>query len=122
MCSRERGRAPGGERVLRRGDRAVDLLDAREVDRAGLAAGCGVVDRAGSSRRALDDAAADPVADPADVLLLLDWWAGQLGHLEPPRVSVQRTALQSPDADVARARRFRPRRRRLRRLEVGFGD
>ena len=52
---RERPLPPGGERRLRRGDRAVDLLDAREGDLARLLAGRRVVDRpraAGAPRTA----------------------------------------------------------------------
>ena len=57
--------APGGERLLRGLDGGVDLLDRREVDLAGLAAGRRVVDRAAAAGAALDPAAADPVREPA---------------------------------------------------------
>ncbi len=84
---RERPRAPVGGGGLRGGDRAVDLLDARERDLAGLLAGRGVVDRARSPRCPLHDLAADPVADRL-----------QLGrhcrvHLAPPSVSSKGNAL-----------------------------
>src|SRR5205085_2307354 len=71
-AARERERAPGRERLLRRLDGAVDLLGAREVDGSRLPTGGGVVDRAGAARLAGDGAAADPVRDTADTLLFLD--------------------------------------------------
>ena len=68
---REGDRAPGCERLPRGLDRGVDLFRRREVDGAGLTAERGVVDRAAAPRRAFDDTAADPVADPLDVLFPL---------------------------------------------------
>ena len=62
----ERRRAPRGERLLRGLDGGVDLFDRGEVDRAGLPAGRGVVDRTAAPRRAVDAAPADPVWDPRD--------------------------------------------------------
>ena len=61
---RQRGRAPGRERGLRRRDGRPDLLDRGEVDVPGQRAGRGVVDGALAPGRAGDDPAADPVADP----------------------------------------------------------
>ena len=55
-----------GKAVLRRLDGGVHLLDRREVDGAGLAAGRRVVDRAAAAGAALDAAAADPVRDARD--------------------------------------------------------
>ena len=63
---RERGLAPGGERVPRRLDGRIDLLGGREVDCAGLAASRGVVDRAAAAGAAVDPASADPVRDARD--------------------------------------------------------
>ena len=73
---RQRHRAPRRKRLLRRLDGPVDLLDRRKVDGARLHAPGRVVDRPAAPRRAFDDAAADPVADPRDVLLSLDGWRG----------------------------------------------
>ena len=72
---RQRRRTPGGECGFGGLDREVDLLGAGEVDGAGLTTERGVVNRPASPRFPLDDAAADPVADPPDVLCLLDGWA-----------------------------------------------
>ena len=58
---RERDRAPGREGLLRGRDRAVDLLDGREVDLAGLLAGGRVVDGAAAPGLALGRSPADPV-------------------------------------------------------------
>ena len=63
---RERERAPRRERRLRGLDRAVDLLDRREVDRAGLLAGRRVVDGAGAPRLARVRGSGDPVVDRLD--------------------------------------------------------
>ena len=70
---------------LRRLDGGVDLLDRREVDRAGLTAGRGVVDGAAAARLPGDAAPADPVADPLDARALLDGRGCELGHFAPPR-------------------------------------
>ena len=53
---------------------AVDFLGGREVDGARLDAARRVVDRPAPPGFPRDDAAADPVADPLDVLLPLDGW------------------------------------------------
>ncbi len=60
---RERGRPPGRESLPRCLDGRVDLLHARKVDGAGLAAGRGVEDRAAAAGAAVDPAPADPVRD-----------------------------------------------------------
>src|SRR2546423_15199934 len=70
---RERDRAPGGEGTLRSLDGPVDLLDAGEVDLAGLDAGGRVVDGAVASRGSLYSRSVDPGADaggPPRLLLL----------------------------------------------------
>ena len=78
---RQRRRPPCGKGRFGGLDRTIDVLRAREVDGTRLPAERRVVDRAASARFALDDAAADPVADPLDLLRLLDGWCRQLGHL-----------------------------------------
>ena len=60
----QRGAAPGGEGFARGLDGGVNLLDAREVDGPGLAAGRRVVDRAAAAGTALHPASPDPVRDP----------------------------------------------------------
>ncbi len=59
----QRGRAPGGERGLRRRDGRPDFLDRGQVDVPGQRAGRGVVDGAFAPGRSGHDAATDPVAD-----------------------------------------------------------
>ena len=66
----ERPGAPGRERRLRDGHRAVDLLERSERDLAGLPAGRGVEDGAAAAGRAGDGGAADPVADLHDLARL----------------------------------------------------
>ncbi len=82
---RERERAPGRERGLRRGHRPVDLLDRGEVDLAGLPSGGRVVDGAAAAGLSGHAPAADPVVDPGDLrarsnAVLLH----ELRHLCPP--------------------------------------
>ena len=85
-AARERDRPPGGERLLRRRDGGVDLLERGEVDRAGLLAGRRVVDRAAAARLPGDRPAADPVVDPRDLALLpAPRGLCDFGHLAPPR-------------------------------------
>src|SRR5262249_39853223 len=60
-CDRER--APRRERFFRGLDGGVDLLDRREIDRAGLHAGGRVEDDAAAPGLAFADRAADPVVD-----------------------------------------------------------
>src|SRR5262249_40237672 len=62
-AARERDLAPGNERLLRRLDGGVDLLDRREVDRPRLLTGRGVPDGAAPPGRSLDALASDPVVD-----------------------------------------------------------
>src|SRR5581483_9092808 len=66
-AAREGDGAPALERLLRSPDGRVDLLDAREVDRARLLAGCGVPDRAAPARGAFDRLPADPVVNGLDL-------------------------------------------------------
>src|SRR5207237_4040085 len=66
-AARERDRAPGLEGPRRGLDRAVDLLDAREVDLSGLRAGGRVVDGAAAAGLPLDPLPVDPVRDSGDL-------------------------------------------------------
>src|SRR5262249_8680300 len=72
----KRDGTPRREGLLRHLHRPVDLVDAGEVHRPGLDALRRVVDRPAPPGGSLDDTAADPVADPLDVLLSLDGWGG----------------------------------------------
>jgi hypothetical protein len=65
-AARERNSAPALERPLGSTDGAVDLLDGREVDLAGLDAARRVVDRATAAGLARDAGAVDPVVNALD--------------------------------------------------------
>ena len=73
---RERDGPPCSERFPRGLNSAIDLFGRREVDHAGLPAERRVVHRPTPPRFALDAAAADPMADPLEFLLLLDGRCG----------------------------------------------
>ena len=79
---RQRGRAPGRERLLRGRDSPADLLDRGEVDLARLHADRGVVDGPAPAGLAVLEAAANPVADGTQVAPLRALGSfGDLGHL-----------------------------------------
>ena len=66
---RERHRPPRGPRLRGVPHGRVDLLDRREIDRAGLDARRRVEDRAAPARRPVDPLPADPVGDPCHRLV-----------------------------------------------------
>src|SRR5436305_7868035 len=69
--ARERDGTPGGEGLPCCLDGAIDLLDGREVDLAGLDTFGGVVDRAPATRRSPDGLPPDPVGDSLQLLRTL---------------------------------------------------
>ena len=111
---RERRRAPGGERRLRRGDGRPHLLDRREVDVLGDRARGGVVDRTLATRGAGHDATVDPVADPSrgrgpvpGRARLCDLRHGRSSPATPPRAASAHVSSNPEDTPSSEAR---PRR------------